>query len=89
MDSADHARSESVTAGTGKQRGSLSSFGLLAASALLLVSVLVGCPGREVLAQLARLPLDRELSHLLEHVRKCAPCFDELKQLRKGRIEAL
>jgi PAS domain S-box-containing protein len=41
VDSADHARSESVTAGTGKQRGSLVSFGLLATSALLLLAVLV------------------------------------------------
>jgi hypothetical protein len=45
----------------------------------------VGCPGREVLAQFARLASDNELSHLLTHVRKCAPCFDELKELRKGR----
>ncbi|HEV2398758.1 MAG TPA: hypothetical protein VGS27_17570 [Candidatus Sulfotelmatobacter sp.] len=44
----------------------------------------VGCPGREVLAQLVRLPADAQRSHLLEHVRKCAPCFDELKKLRKG-----
>jgi hypothetical protein len=45
----------------------------------------VGCPGREVLAQLARLPSDIEPSHLLAHVRKCASCFDELKDLRKSR----
>lgn len=45
----------------------------------------VGCPSHEVLAQLARLPLHIELSQLLAHVRKCAPCFDELKELRKGR----
>jgi hypothetical protein len=45
----------------------------------------VGCPGREVLAQLARLPSDIEPSQLLAHVRKCAPCFDELKDLRKSR----
>ena len=48
----------------------------------------VGCPGHEVLAQLACLPADPQISHLFEHVRKCAPCFDELKQLRKGRLEA-
>jgi hypothetical protein len=46
----------------------------------------VGCPGREALAKLIRLSSDAELSHLLEHVRKCAPCFDELKELRKQRI---
>jgi hypothetical protein len=46
----------------------------------------VGCPGRGALAKLIRLPSDTELSHLLEHVTKCAPCFDELKELRKQRI---
>jgi hypothetical protein len=45
----------------------------------------VGCPGHEVLAQLARLPSDIELSQLLAHVRKCAPCFDELRDLRKSQ----
>lgn len=45
----------------------------------------VGCPGREVLAQLASLPWDSKLSHLLAHIRKCAPCFDELKQIRQSR----
>jgi hypothetical protein len=44
----------------------------------------VGCPGREVLVQLAHFPADTQLAHLLEHVRKCAPCFDELKELHKG-----
>jgi hypothetical protein len=48
----------------------------------------LGCPGREVLAQLAHPPADTQLPHLLEHVRRCAPCFDELKELRKGRVEA-
>jgi len=43
-----------------------------------------GCPGPEVLAQLIRRPADAQLSHLLEHVTQCAPCFDDLKELRKG-----
>jgi PAS domain S-box-containing protein len=41
VDSADHLCTEPVPAGTGKQRVSLASFGLLAASALLLIAVLV------------------------------------------------
>jgi PAS domain S-box-containing protein len=41
VDSADHPRTEPVPAGTGKQRGSLASFGLLTASAVLLIAVLV------------------------------------------------
>ena len=48
----------------------------------------IGCPGRELLAQLARRSADTQFCHLLEHVTKCAPCFDDLKELRKGRIEA-
>jgi len=45
----------------------------------------VGCPGHEVLAQLSSLPSNIELSQVLAHVRTCAPCFDELKDLRKSR----
>jgi hypothetical protein len=41
VDSADHARSEPVSSETGKQRGSLAAFGLLAAAAVLLIAVLV------------------------------------------------
>ena len=47
----------------------------------------VGCPGCEVLAQLVRQPADAQVCHLLEHVTKCAPCFDDLKELRRGPIE--
>ncbi|MGO8732317.1 MAG: hypothetical protein ACLQVM_05975 [Terriglobia bacterium] len=42
----------------------------------------IDCPGREVLLKLAQQPADAQLSHLLDHVRRCAPCFDELKDLR-------
>ncbi len=45
----------------------------------------VGCPGPEQLRLLAKLSRGSELSHLLEHVRKCSPCFDELKRVRKGQ----
>jgi len=41
-----------------------------------------GCPGRQVLLKLAQQPADRQLAHLLAHIRQCAPCFDELKDLR-------
>src|SRR5580692_565675 len=31
---------------------------------------------------------ETQLAHLLAHIRQCAPCFDELKELRqKGRIQ--
>ena len=42
----------------------------------------VACPGREILLKLAQGPADAQLSHMLDHVRRCAPCFDELKDLR-------
>jgi len=48
----------------------------------------IACPGREVLLKLAQQPTDTQLAHLLAHIRQCAPCFDELKELRqKGRIQ--
>ncbi len=49
----------------------------------------IACPGREVLLKLVRQPADAQLADLLAHVRQCAPCFDELKELRqKGRIQS-
>jgi hypothetical protein len=41
-----------------------------------------GCPGRDALSRFVACPNAPELSLLLEHVRRCAPCFDELKRLR-------
>ena len=41
VDPADHSSTERVSDGTEKHRGSLASFGLLAASSLLLIAVLV------------------------------------------------
>lgn len=49
----------------------------------------IACPGREALVKLAQQPADTQLVHLLAHIRQCAPCFDELKELRRrGRIES-
>ncbi len=47
----------------------------------------IDCPGREVLLKLAQQPADAQLSHLLDHIRRCAPCFDELKDLRLSAQE--
>jgi hypothetical protein len=48
----------------------------------------IDCPGRDVLLKLAQRPADTQFASLLAHIRQCAPCFDELKDLRqKGRIQ--
>jgi hypothetical protein len=48
----------------------------------------IACPRREVLLKLAQQPADTQRDHLLAHIRQCAPCFDELKELRQeGRIQ--
>jgi hypothetical protein len=48
----------------------------------------IACPGQEVLLKLAQRPADTQFASLLAHIRQCAPCFDELKELRqKGRIQ--
>jgi hypothetical protein len=43
----------------------------------------INCPGREVLRKLAEQPADTQLTQVLAHIRQCAPCFDELKELRR------
>ena len=43
----------------------------------------VGCPGRDSLVALAACRTDARATLILDHIRQCAPCFDELKQLRK------
>jgi hypothetical protein len=49
----------------------------------------VACPGREVLLKLAHQAADTQLAPLLAHIRQCAPCFDELQELRqKARIQS-
>lgn len=46
------------------------------------------CPGREVLLKLAHGPVDTQFAYLIAHIRQCAPCFDELKELRQqARIQ--
>ncbi|MGC2821097.1 MAG: hypothetical protein WA198_15505 [Candidatus Sulfotelmatobacter sp.] len=48
----------------------------------------IACPGREVLLRFVRQPADTQFAQLLTHIRQCAPCFDELKELRqKKRIQ--
>ncbi len=42
-----------------------------------------GCPGQDALAKLAAHLENPELAQVLAHIRQCAPCFDELKRLRK------
>ena len=43
----------------------------------------VGCPGRDSLVSLAACRTDARSALALAHIRRCAPCFDELKQLRR------
>ena len=43
----------------------------------------VGCPGRDSLVGLAACLGDAQSSLVLTHIRQCAPCFDELKELRR------
>jgi len=48
----------------------------------------VACPGREVLLKLAQQGAEAQVA-LLAHFRQCAPCFDELKELRqKMRVQS-
>lgn len=42
----------------------------------------IGCPGRDFLRSLAAGRNDKQSALALVHIRECAPCFDELKQLR-------
>lgn len=48
----------------------------------------IGCPGHESLVKLASVSGNPEFAPVLAHIRRCAPCFDELKQLRKAEGEA-
>jgi hypothetical protein len=43
----------------------------------------VGCPGRDSLVGLAACRRDAQSGLILAHIRQCAPCFDELKELRR------
>ena len=42
----------------------------------------IGCPGHEALLQLAEESGHVQRTRLLAHIRQCARCFDELKELR-------
>lgn len=43
----------------------------------------IGCPGRELLVGLAACLGDAQSALVLAHIPQCAPCFDELKELRR------
>lgn len=45
----------------------------------------INCPGRLVLERLALEPTGTQFIQLIAHIRECAPCFDELKELR-GKV---
>jgi hypothetical protein len=45
----------------------------------------INCPGSAAIEKLAAAPEADHSSSTLNHVRRCAPCFDELKELRRGR----
>jgi hypothetical protein len=42
----------------------------------------VGCPGRPALTMLAEESMARRSDSVLEHIRNCAACLDEFKELR-------
>jgi hypothetical protein len=44
----------------------------------------VGCPGPTALASLAKDPGTLETEPILDHVRQCAACLDELRDLRRS-----
>ena len=43
----------------------------------------IGCPERDSLVGLAAGLGDAQSALVLAHIRQCAPCFDELKELRR------
>jgi hypothetical protein len=43
----------------------------------------IGCPGHDSLVKLVSGSGNPDLAKILAHIRQCAPCFDELKQLRE------
>jgi hypothetical protein len=47
-----------------------------------------GCPDRGSLVRLASTSGILEFGAILEHIRRCAPCFDELKQLREAESKS-
>ena len=45
----------------------------------------IGCPGRPALTRLATQPRGSESGAILDHIRECASCLDELRDLRRSR----
>jgi hypothetical protein len=44
----------------------------------------VGCPGRPALTALAKESESLDSDLLLEHIRKCAACLEDLKELKQA-----
>jgi hypothetical protein len=44
----------------------------------------IGCPERDSLVGLAECRTGPQSALALAHIRRCAPCFDEVRELRKG-----
>jgi hypothetical protein len=42
----------------------------------------INCPESQILTRFATESEDNELTSVLAHVRQCAPCFDELREIR-------
>lgn len=47
----------------------------------------IGCPGHEALLKLAEGSGHVQQTRLFAHIRQCAPCFDELKELRRKAVD--
>lgn len=45
----------------------------------------INCPGSSALEKLAAAPEADHSFSILNHIRQCAPCFDELRELRRRR----
>ena len=45
----------------------------------------INCPGTSALQQLASELVAAESASVLAHIRQCAPCFDQLRELRRWR----
>lgn len=45
----------------------------------------INCPGTSTLQRLAIEPIAVQSPSVLAHVRQCAPCFDELRELCQQR----
>lgn len=43
----------------------------------------IGCPGHAALLKLAEASGQSQQPRVVAHIRQCAPCFDELKELRR------